>query len=371
MRALAGSTVGSNTFEGELSIFRLKPPVLRLEDEVIALLLSKISNEGCISRSYSRRVFEITNLTNISLSNPFTKIVEIELSDEGEKLAQWLVPRRLEIFSSPDIILRRTVKLQTIPTWRDVSKDRDFEMLTRCLRALFPKATFTSTSAAPDVWDIPVPDNFHPVGSIRRAMQMATTKVVVGKQLQVNRDRMEEYLSRSVEPIMLKRIHGVLRSISGHIELPGGTLLADSTKCALFGRKVALIDACAEFISIRIVDNFGYDSKLVACGNMDSDEFNFVDNLLSLCYLHRLERRSHITYSDLTDHEILKVQKESSHVELPGGCWYDGNVYLDVSGSRSRLRPDIRILAEGYIAKRNAQFDIYNRLISDGMGDTF
>lgn len=376
VRELAASAVASDSFVGELPLFRLRSPVLRLEDEVIDLILSKFSDENDSARKYSRRLFQVTNLTNLSLSHPFTRIAEIELSDEGEDISRWLAPRPIKIETLPQITGFITGDLTQVPEWSDRSKDRDLDMVLKCLRVLFPKATLSSTAVNLDIWSAPPPDEAHPIGSVRRAMQLATSKVVLGKQLKANRERICTHLARKVDPAMLKQVQGQHLSISGHLVLSGGTVLGTSSNVTIFGHKTVVLDACAEFISMRVVDDFEFEhsestsrscGRLVACGTLNSKEFTFIDDLFSNSFLKPLERREHISFGDLTDLELSQIQQSCSHVELPGGHWFDGNVYLDMSGNRSKLRPDIRALSEEYITKRNAQCDTYNKLIYEGI----
>jgi hypothetical protein len=383
VREVSGSTISTATsFVGDLPLFRLRPPVMRLEDELIDIVLARLTptagNEAT-AQDYSKRVFHLTNITNVSAGNPLTRIAEVELSDEGEESLNWLLPRYHSSGCSAETTPFKTGELRRVPGWRDPSKGRDFDMVTRCLRTLFPKANVTSTMVSPDVWAAPAASASCPVGTVRRAMQLATTKVVVGKQFEVNRSRLSTFLARNVDPKALRNVQANLLSVSGHVDLPGGSVLggANSSKFATSGRKTALIDACAEFISVRVVDDYQFEhfvkaddlqtSRLLVCGALQSEEFDFLDNFFAQCYLQPLERRKAISYEDLSQTELIGIQDQHSHVELPGGCWFDGQSYLDMSGSHSRFRPDIRELAKTYIDKRNMQADMYNKMIAADM----
>lgn len=377
VREVSGSSISSTTsFVGDLPLFRLKPPVFRLDDELVDLILSRIGSNKISSRDYSRRVFQLTNITNVSLSNPLTRIADVEVSDEGEKTPEWLLPRFINTFSAADITQFQTKEMVLVPEWRDPSKGRDFEMVIRCLKVIFPKAMVTSTTVSADVWEVPPASSSFGVGTVRRAMQLATTKIIVGKQFEVNRQRISDFLSRNIDPKALREIRSSLLSISGHVDLPAGAVLSAGTKFVTKSHKTAIIDACSDFISVRIVDDYHFkriqdsmnseSSRLLLCGALDSKGCEMLENIFAQCYLRPLDKRLHICYADISQSELMKIQETNSSVELPSGCWFDGNAFIDVSGSRSRLRPDIRELAESYIDLKNAQIDTYNKLVSDG-----
>ena len=369
------SISNTSSFVGEIPLFRLRPPLSRLDDDLVDVILFQLDKKESDVMAYSKRIFTLLNTSNVSLCHPFTKVAEAEISEDGISVSKWLNYRHLVNHSRTGIEKFRTQELTSVPSWRDIGKGRDLEMVTSCLRAIFPKASVSPT-VSPDIWSVPEPERGS-IGTVRRIMQLATAKVIGCKQMEVNRSRLSCFLSRKVNPELRGRVQSRLCSLSGFINLPPGSnsFAADTSKPISTGGSIALIDACRDFISIRVVTDCEFErlryvtdtnlcGHLVVSGYLGTEELDFVDNLFSQCFLCPMERKQHIEFSDLSEVEILQHQQQNSHVELPGGCWFDGHAFIDVSGTKSRFRPDIRDICAPYIEKSNFQIDIYNKLIS-------
>jgi hypothetical protein len=69
--------------------------------------------------------------------------------------------------------------------------------------------------------------------------------------------------------------------------------------------------------------------------------------------------------SEVCEKTRLLVQKEWYKKPLPSGWWFDGAAYIDISGSRRVLRPDIDSLVELYVVDENVKIAAYNELLVD------
>jgi len=60
---------------------------------------------------------------------------------------------------------------------------------------------------------------------------------------------------------------------------------------------------------------------------------------------------------------ISELQNESH--ALPGGWWFDGQVYLDLQGNRRETHPSISLIAEKFAELKNNESCKYNELLSE------
>lgn len=226
-------------------------------------------------------------------------------------------------------------------------------------------------------------------GTVKRLFQLATAKVMKLKLLDMNRERQRVYL-QSLSVDTMKKCSERVLSVNGYIELPTGASLqtgsSDDKKQHLNSKsKVVLFEACAEFISVKFAETlnitdltplavhaksgrFNKSSRLVLTGAVDAADKNLVESLFSSCYLMPLKLKQKVLYSDLTATELEAVQEAHQLEPLPGGWWYDGNSYIDMSGTRKKFRPDIETLSRDYLFKRNAEIERYNNFVAVGGG---
>ena len=94
-----------------------------------------------------------------------------------------------------------------------------------------------------------------------------------------------------------------------------------------------------------------------------------LDIFQSAGFLH-LKSKPLLTHSTVTLKMMEKVQLKycgmnNEFRDLPGGCWFDGNVYVDINGNQRRFRPDIDDILEKYFIEENKKIEDYNALFKN------
>ena len=50
---------------------------------------------------------------------------------------------------------------------------------------------------------------------------------------------------------------------------------------------------------------------------------------------------------------------------LPSGWWFDGQIFVEASGNRSLLRPDIEEVLEVFVEEANKKIERYNEMLAE------
>ena len=92
--------------------------------------------------------------------------------------------------------------------------------------------------------------------------------------------------------------------------------------------------------------------------------------LFSACSVLPLRPKPLLTLSDITISMTEKAQLKYCGVNhqlraLPGGWWYDGNVYLDIGGNQRKFSPDIDEILDLFLIEKNNEIIKYNALLND------
>jgi hypothetical protein len=90
--------------------------------------------------------------------------------------------------------------------------------------------------------------------------------------------------------------------------------------------------------------------------------------IVAVCEQHPLCTKAPISRQSLSNRDILTAQvkycgKNHTKRPLPGGWWFDGHVYLDVTGNRRPYRPDIEDILAEHLAVVNKEVTSYNDFV--------
>jgi hypothetical protein len=353
--------IADSNVSWELAIYRVKPPALWIDDE----LLDRIS--GSINRSSD----------------------DISKRDAMRKLLQWTNPlgmSSIHTFSAAGAALSPRPALYVTPkeysslkTWHPKtgsSAECDVQMILMCMKHLFPSAAYVSTTLSLDVWRIPDPTGKSVVGTIQRAFQLAWAKTARKKILESNRKRLSQWLE-ACDTKLLRRIQSGLYGCSVFVPLPEGLALESSGTATSSTEtdvlKGIVMDAASDFIVFRVISSYesgngkAKTAQISVTGVFNEQEQDFVDTLFSQCFIRPFDPRPRLSFSDLTQKQLIELQRTDSlsSVPLPSGWWYDGDAYVDIHGTRRTIRPDIEELAKAYLDQRNGEIERYNQYMSE------
>lgn len=342
---------------------RLVPTNLRIEESHLELLLIKLlppnsSKFNAGSKSQSSVIQRSLHCSLTSFAPP--------LYGRSAKLSALYSSSRTTFQGSstfPSVKLLRHVKIpppppHSIPTataWSTAN-------LLRILQYLFPQAQVSS--AVTETWQ--PPPNTNQTSGIRRAIELATIKVMAARQRQFERTTFNKLLNEAVEVGRAGKRGAV--ALSGCIRSAHGIVtVADLCNS---GSGMAVVEACAGSIVIRILPAgtvpIGNIDFLTLVGALTEHELDLTLSLFALCNHIRLQPKALLTRADLTQKLLLAMQEEDPEVRrrpLPPGWYCDGTSYWGAHGITNcgrELRPDIEDIANTYLERQNAQVCSYN-----------
>lgn len=344
----------------ELAVYRVKPPALWIDDELVDRVSGFINRltDDLSKRNTVRNFLQLTNPLGMSSLHAF--------STPDSKLT----PRPLPYITPKEY--------SSVTTWYADARTRaecDVQMILICMKHFFPSAAYVSTTLSLDVWRIPEPTTKSTVGSIQRAFQLAWAKTARKKILESNRKRLGAWLE-ACDPAMRSRVQAGLYGCSVYIPLPSGMSLDSSTTAGATTEsdscKGIMLDATPGYIVFRVVDsnggaNDGHAARISITGLFKEHERDFVDTIFSQCFIRPFDPRPKLNFSDLTQKQLVELQQTAaiSAIPLPSGWWFDGDAYVDIYGTRRALRPDIEAVAQVFLAQKNGEIDRYNDYMSE------
>ncbi len=372
-----------------LPVFKARPLAMVLEDDFMSVVVSAMREETSSSIAVSdKSLLQLANFTSVFISHPLHAAANVETADSESDRE---LPLRVRRDHAPtDTLYESSMRVGAIPEWIDSGNASfstpDALMVLTALKCLFPSAAVAATTFSADVWLAPALGGTDKFGTVKRVFQLSAAKVMKLKLLDVNRERQRIDLG-SIDYDALKKCSDRVLSISGYVKLPTGASLqtSSSDKKQLVGSnsKVVLFEACAEFISIKFAETlditnlnalvgyaepgrFNKSCRFIMTGALDTADKKIVDYLFSSCYLSPLTVKQTVFFSDLNVSELEAVQEAHQQVPLPGGWWYDGNSYIDMSGTRKKFRPDLEGLCRDYLIKRNTEIERHNYFVMLG-----
>jgi hypothetical protein len=176
----------------------------------------------------------------------------------------------------------------------------------------------------------------------------------------------------SKESETLSVLHKSLLSVHGIIRIkyiPSDSLVSYSG--GLDGMINLSIEACAGVILVRECEENDVNSQnLTVQGAFVKSTETLLCKLFNSCEKLNLQSKSYLNHGDVTVKMREAAQLKYCGVNhklraLPGGWWFDGNVYLDVDGNRRPFRPDIDDILDDYLIEKNKEIEDYNNHLND------
>lgn len=340
-----------NTANPGVVAARLVPGNLRLEEPHVELLLARLGRASAQAASPEESLMRSSGVLDRDATECAASLGKFSLAVDDAPSAS---VRTLQAFVVPP---------PASPTGATPAHARgtlwSARSLLSLLAHLFPRAPLSSS--ATESWLVP-PNPKGAVG-LRRAVELATVKVMAKRQRDYEQKAFDERLAaasteRQAVASGLLSVHGWVRVAS----LENGGVQ----------RGVAVVEACKGHVLLRVLPS-GLDDEqypgldeLTVCGVVTSDEAGSLRRLFSLCGHVPLEQKRPVTRGDLTASQLLALQDEDPAVKLlplPEGWYSDGDRFWGPHGVTNMgqdLRPDIEEIAAKHLSKVNAQIAKYN-----------
>lgn len=366
------------------TIYKITPINMRLHDDTIEYLQEKIEkyqkllkNSSISTIPFSTRPITMLRLglcgNTTGINSPQTQTATIYRKSQNPMV----IGKGLTSFTiNHNIISNNTTK----SIW-------DLTNLLQTLQLLFPSAIVNSMNMD-DSWSIP--ENKEGLVGWKRAIVLAKTKVMTSRQYEEGKAIFSKKLNSFVNENKkeLKSIQSGIISLHGIIRLRSGTFLSlkanensnnsiNSTyKSKSLQSNWAYIEASKGVVIVRSIDdktlisrlemNEKYRGELTFQGIFNDPDIVQIKQLLSYCQPHLLQKKKYVKSEDLNEWNHIQIQKKYNDlVKLGDGWWFDGNSYIDMKGSRRRIREDIELLVTIYLKKVNEDIKLYNSLVDE------
>ena len=282
-----------------------------------------------------------------------------------------------------------TVQLRPAGEW-------NLRSVLQTLQLIFPSAKL-SNSVAENTWKVPAKRSTGPADArsrfFKRVIQLAKAKVMSARQEEEGRRVYQQTIDRlskskvagvckgKEEDDVLQRLIRGVRSVHGIVSLPTGAASVQDPESASPVRaksaqqgasNKAFLEGNSVFAVLRPTpvgaEASNSDVGLVVQGVLGKQEIALLQELFAACAQFKLQPKPVLALEDVNLTDRLRVQnndKYASQCALPGNWWYDGQTYVDISGTRRPLRPDIDKLVELYLVDENAKIAEYNALLNE------
>ena len=255
--------------------------------------------------------------------------------------------------------------------------------LLHVMQFIFPQASVSCPAAyaAEDHWNVPPPTasvNGTPQYGFRRAIELARAKVFSTRRFAAEKQAVVNVLNEvrkqaiAVDTLRMGMlsVHGTLlvRSIAhtsstGKDSSPSNMskiwVTFEAHSGAIIVREASMVD-----------ENTNSTCPLIIQGSFTSASEAMLRRLVLVCEQRPLLRKIPVTRDSLSPQDITNAQIKycglnNQKLALPGGWWFDGNVYLDVNGNKRPYRPDIEDILVDYLIEKNKIVDQFNQHIRD------
>eukprot|EP01032_Pedospumella_encystans_P011063 gene11063-12896_t len=274
------------------------------------------------------------------------------------------------------------------------SSEWNLRSVLQTIQLIFPSVKLSS-SVAEETWKVPAKQPTGPADArtrfFKRVIQLAKAKVMCARQEEEGRRVYQQTVGRlsktkattsngkAAEDVLQRLIRGV-RSVHGVLQLPtGAVVINESATPSSAHSKLhntsnkALLEGNTHFAVLRALPagsgvDAGRTVGLVVHGVLGKQEVALLEELFAACTQFKLHPKALLSAEEVGLAERLRVQnltQYSSLFELPGNWWFDGQSYVDISGTRRPLRPDIDKLVDLYLVNENAKIVEYNAMLKD------
>lgn len=395
----ADSAENLHAFSAQLSVanpsaqvLKLSPNNLRLDQEGLDLVLGIAQSSraaagvsGSVSVAGTER-----QAWALSRGAPRHDLVQ---SLSAESAASYLATLGTYHHNIPGMvgIGLRTVLLRPTGEW-------NLRSVLQTMQLILPSSRLSS-SVAEDTWKVPAKSSAGPADArsrfFKRVIQLAKAKVMSARQEEEGRRVYQQTVERLAkrkfvvgaskgtskgEDEVLQRLIRGVRSVHGVVSLPAGSVSVQEaasaspvrTKPTSVISNKAFLEGNSVFAVLRPMPAGAAASSreagLLVQGVFGKQEIALLEELFAACAQFKLQPKPALTLSDVGLADRLRVQntdKYASQCALPGNWWYDGQTYVDISGTRRPLRPDIDKLVELFLLDENAKIEEYNALLKE------
>ena len=365
-------------------IVKLSPNHLRLDQESLDLVLS-ISQAGRGSNSVTQVGTERQAWWTCRGGPRGDQLAQLP----AEVAANYVQSLRTVRLNTPAMVGTGLTAVHLEP-----SSEWNLRSVLQTIQLIFPSVKLSS-SVAEDTWKVPAKQPTGPADArtrfFKRVIQLAKAKVMCARQEEEGRRVYQQTVGRlsktkattsngkAAEDVLQRLIRGV-RSVHGVLQLPTGAVVVHESatpsnahsKLPNTSNK-ALLEGNTHFAVLRALSagsgvNAGHKVGLVVHGVLGKQEVALLEELFAACTQFKLHPKALLSAEDVGLAERLRIQnlaQYSSLFELPGNWWFDGQSYVDISGTRRPLRPDIDKLVDMYLVNENAKIVEYNAMLKE------
>ena len=255
--------------------------------------------------------------------------------------------------------------------------------LLHVMQFIFPQASVSCPAAyaSEDHWNVPPPTaSVHgtPQYGFRRAIELARAKVFSARRYAAEKQAVVTMLTEvRKQAIAVDTLRMGMLSVHGTLLVRSMTqtnTTKNDSSASMMSNIWVTFEAHAGAIIVReasIVDeNTNATCPLIIQGSFTSTSEAMLRRLVLVCEQRPLLRKIPVTRDSLTTQDILNAQIKycglnNQKLALPGGWWFDGNVYLDVNGNKRPYRPDIEDILVDYMIEKNKIVDQFNQHIRE------
>ncbi|RYH28953.1 hypothetical protein EON65_10200 [archaeon] len=213
-------------------------------------------------------------------------------------------------------------------------------------------------------------------GGFHKLVDIAAGKLFSKQHTQI----MEQRLLKGIESLgreyadSMKALSSSVLAVYGEVHMHTQRIGNDAYHHHSIGRRdnhVACIEGNEAWISLQASIQYSkqssdkHHSYVLIQGMFTPSMLKMLDSLFSLCERISLPKRPILAASDVDDkRKVIQNRHEFEERGLPFGWFFDGTFFLDSSGNKSELRPDIADLVAEYVQAENAKIRRYNELLS-------
>ena len=214
-------------------------------------------------------------------------------------------------------------------------------------------------------------------------IELAKAKVLFARQQQLDKAVFDNHLSKllpskanELKEVLLgiKNIFGLLRI---NHSLASVVTPADSGNNSTAVAPYIVVEACQGSVIIRPLDDkelinivSSHENNLYISGNFTKIEQDLLMEMFALCKQSKLVPKKMLRPEDITTADRDVILKKYSHLPLQldsatSSYKFDGHSYVDITGNRRQVRPDIDILIDMYVTEENKQRALFNDKFRD------
>ena len=362
-------------------VVRINPTSLRLEEDTVETLISLLSlKKGGKSVRSSVYSVRYDPLLSAGPERGLHRPLRVRQSHRPE----------IDTFPAGLHTVRIPAPSSSLQPW-------SLRSIVTVLQLVFPLAPVSVLAASlSDTWQA----NINESRGFKRLIDLARVKVFTARRCDLERKELNETLvelkkrgtkakgtdRKAAEKVRVKEgvsdvsmLRVGLLSVCGAVYVGGDVSFGPDSRLIRTDSNHGMwvtIEASAGAIIVKEYErnhanNFTVSSEsqtLTAQGTFVRASKNILLDLFQACSVLHLVPKHLLTHSDVTAKMTEKAQLKYCGVNnklraLPGGWWFDGNVYLDLDGNQRKFRPDIDDILDLHLVELNDEIGKYNALL--------